>query len=194
MTTTSSFHSLIGGTSGGGIEEAPITGFLYGRKDGNWSLVPDPGIADAPDDGTIYARQNNEWVEVPEGTGGGGPVVIPALLYERSLILTIVEPPLELELLFKGRFTSNFTLRANMSGCLGSFSSAPVTPMTFSVKKNGTEVGTILVPISGSFTFATTGGAAVTFVKNVDEMTIWAPGTADSSINSLSFTILGDIS
>jgi hypothetical protein len=56
-----------GGGPGGGIDEAPEDGTLYGRQDAGWVAVPDPTpIPDAPADGSLYGRQDGGWLPVPD--------------------------------------------------------------------------------------------------------------------------------
>lgn len=68
----------------GGLQDAPSDGQTYGRKDGNWELIPDGGVdwgdiggvlstqtdlqsaldsklSDAPSDGDIYGRKDGDW-------------------------------------------------------------------------------------------------------------------------------------
>lgn len=60
------------GYATGGVEEAPVDGKLYGRKDATWEEVKGSdtgGVEEAPADGKLYGRKNKSWEEV---TGGGG--------------------------------------------------------------------------------------------------------------------------
>lgn len=49
------------------IQEAPKNNQIYGRKNGEWTVVEGTDtssfITDAPDDGVEYVRKNKEWVE-----------------------------------------------------------------------------------------------------------------------------------
>jgi len=66
-----------GGTGGGGIEEAPLTGSQYARQNAAWSIVSS-GIADAPSDGIGYARRNANWVNsglIIDYSGGTGTML-----------------------------------------------------------------------------------------------------------------------
>lgn len=51
------------------VEEAPVDGESYVRKDGTWAVGSSGGggIPDAPSDGKTYGRKNATWVEI---TGG----------------------------------------------------------------------------------------------------------------------------
>lgn len=62
-----------------------------------------------------------------------------------------------------GPFTRTVTFPANFAGSQGHASVAPATTQTITVNKNGSSVGTITITSGGVFTFATTGGAAVTY-------------------------------
>lgn len=56
--------------TGGGVEEAPVDGIAYNRKDGDWEAASvGGGIPDAPADGNQYARKDNAWDVVTSGTG-----------------------------------------------------------------------------------------------------------------------------
>jgi hypothetical protein len=48
----------VGGGSGG-VEEAPVDGIKYARKDADWVTISE--FADAPTDGQRYARRNGVW-------------------------------------------------------------------------------------------------------------------------------------
>lgn len=58
----------------GGINEAPVDGFDYGRKNGAWDKVP----AEAPSDGQAYGRLSAAWSKVLAIAGGilTGPLTL----------------------------------------------------------------------------------------------------------------------
>lgn len=67
--------------AGGDVEEAPSNGTAYVRKDGTW--VPETGggsgsgdVEEAPTDGKAYVRKDGAWVEDTFGGGGGSTVII----------------------------------------------------------------------------------------------------------------------
>lgn len=62
-----------------------------------------------------------------------------------------------------GPFTRSVTFPANFAGSQGHASVAPATTQTITVNKNGSSIGTITITSGGVFTFATTGGVAVTY-------------------------------
>lgn len=55
--------------SGGDVEEAPVDGKEYNRKDAGWveDLGGVGGISEAPEDGTPYVRQDAGWVAETDG-------------------------------------------------------------------------------------------------------------------------------
>jgi len=131
---------------------------------------------------------------IEEGGGGGSPIdpALLALLIQKPITMSAVLPPLGNEPLIDIIMPWAWRLPANMAGSVGSFVAAPVAPMTFALQRNGLEVGTILVPISGAFTFATTSGAAQDFAIG-SRLALVAPGSEDSAISRLSITLLGSL-
>ncbi|HXB10668.1 MAG TPA: hypothetical protein VNZ45_01675 [Bacteroidia bacterium] len=55
----------------GGIEEAPIDGSVYGRRDGMWFLLD---VQDAPSDGELYGRMDGTWRLIPPPAADSLPV------------------------------------------------------------------------------------------------------------------------
>lgn len=62
-----------------------------------------------------------------------------------------------------GKFTRTVTFPANFAGSQGYAAVNPATTQTLTVNKNGSGIGTITITSAGVFTFATTGGVAVTY-------------------------------
>jgi len=53
------------GGGGGGVQEAPMDGLVYGRQWGAWVLATTSGgVPDAPNDGASYVRQNGAWTSI----------------------------------------------------------------------------------------------------------------------------------
>lgn len=74
-------QSIKTGTAGGGggIEEAPIDGNAYGRKNSGWTIISgSAGMSEAPLDGLQYGRQSGSWTQI-SGTGGVGATAYSAL-------------------------------------------------------------------------------------------------------------------
>jgi len=54
------------------VPDVPATdGIRYGMKDGAWDAIPDPDVEEAPVDGTAYVRKDAGWVAESGGGGGG---------------------------------------------------------------------------------------------------------------------------
>lgn len=79
---------------------------------------------------------------------------------------------------------------ANFSGSYGTLSANPTATATYTVKKNGTSIGTVAVSTGGVFTFATSGGASQSFAAG-DRMTIEAPSPADTTLADVGLTFAG---
>lgn len=81
------------------------------------------------------------------------------------------------------------TLPINLTGSLATADVAATASSTFTIKKNGTSIGTVTFAAGasvGTFTFA----AAVSFVAT-DIITIDAPGSADATLSGVAFTFAG---
>lgn len=87
--------------------------------------------------------------------------------------------------------TRSFTFPANFSGSRGMVETNPGSDFVIKVYRNGIEVGTITIASSGTFTFATTGGATVAFVAG-DELRLNGPTAVGTAVD-ISVTLLADI-
>jgi len=79
---------------------------------------------------------------------------------------------------------------ANFSGSRGTLSANPAAAATYTVKKNGSSIGTVAVSTGGVFTFATSGGAVQSFAIG-DRMTVEAPSPADTTLADVGLTFAG---
>jgi hypothetical protein len=96
-----------------------------------------------------------------------------------------------------GAFVATYaiTFGANFAGSRGAILTVagganPTSTATFNVFKNGSIVGTMVISTSGVFTFATSGGVAVTYNAG-DSFVIVAPGSADPTLAGFTFTFYG---
>ena len=87
-------------------------------------------------------------------------------------------------------YTRAVSFAANFSGSRGILSANPAAAATYTVKKNGTGIGTVAVSTGGVFTFATSGGAAQSFAAG-DRMTVEAPSPADTTLADVGLTFAG---
>jgi hypothetical protein len=91
-------------------------------------------------------------------------------------------------------FTSTVTFSGNFAGAQGKVvGTNPASTATFTIKKNGSSVGSAAISTGGVFTFTSTSGAAVTFNAG-DEMTVVAPGTPDASLATFSMSFPASVS
>lgn len=100
-------------------------------------------------------------------------------------------PPSATELIYAERFARAVNFTANWSGSYGYDPvTNPAASFVITVKKNGSTVGTITISTAGAYTFATSGGAAVSFVAG-DYIEFFGPGVADTQIADLGLTLAG---
>lgn len=93
------------------------------------------------------------------------------------------------ELLFKSWVMKAFTLPVGLTGSYASLESACTTAISFSIRKNGTEIGTINFAAgstSGTFTFTSATSFAVG-----DSISIVAPSSTDATAANLSIALKG---
>jgi VCBS repeat-containing protein len=77
---------------------------------------------------------------------------------------------------------------SNFSGSVGSVGTNPTASAVYTVKRNGSSVGTVTISTSGTFTFSTSG--AVSFASG-DRMTIVAPSVQDATLADVAITLAG---
>lgn len=111
---------------------------------------------------------------------------------------TVVQPH-DLHLYIPGTYTASqvvmrfnvvraFTLPASLTGSVFNAGTASTANSSFTIKRNGTSIGTIAFNISA--TGAATFAAAVTFAVN-DIITIEAPAAADATLANVSLDFFG---
>jgi len=83
------------------------------------------------------------------------------------------------------------TFPVNFVGSNGAVITAPGANYVISVRKDGTEVGTVTFDTSGVPTFATTGGATISCV-NGDALDFYAPDSGSAA--DFKITLVGDLS
>lgn len=96
--------------------------------------------------------------------------------------------------IFRLAFGHTTTFAGNFGASQGSTKTAAAATATFIVKKNGSQVGTIVwaggSPASFTPTFTTTSGAPVSFSAG-DVLTIVGPATADATLANWGVTLVG---
>lgn len=86
-------------------------------------------------------------------------------------------------------FSRAIAFAANWAASRGHCGAVPTAAAVFTVQKNGATVGTITIATSGSFTFATIGGAIVSFAAG-DTLAILTP-PSDATLSSVTITFAG---
>lgn len=125
------------------------------------------------------------------GDNGGGTVVVggsPTRYYRLGGFATL--SPQANETLMLNAVADPFVFGANFVGSSGKANNPPLATYVCSVRKNGTEIGTMTVATTGAVTFATTGGAAV-LVQAGDVISVVGAATPDTGLSNLAFTLVG---
>ena len=121
-------------------------------------------------------------------TGPQGPAGPGSTLYD--VVVSFVAKPDAAGLIFLLTFPRTVIFAANFAGSVGTVRVNPTATATYTVKKNGTAIGTIVVSTGGVVTFTTTAGAAQTFNAG-DRMTVEAPSPQDGTLADAAFTLAG---
>ena len=80
-------------------------------------------------------------------------------------------------------------MSGNFAGSTGHCGGNPTSTAVYTVYKNASPIGTVTIATSGGFTFATTAGAAQSFVAG-DTLSILTPA-ADATLSSVTMTFAG---
>jgi len=86
-------------------------------------------------------------------------------------------------------FSRAVAMSANFAGSTGHCGGNPTATAVYTVYKNGATIGTVTVSTGGVFTFATTSGAAPSFVAG-NTLSILTPIT-DATLSSVTMTFAG---
>lgn len=82
-----------------------------------------------------------------------------------------------------------FTLADDFAGSKGVVGTNPLATATFTVKKNGSSIGTIAISTGGVFTFATTGAGVSMAIGDI--LTVVAPTPQDATLADVSVILNG---
>jgi hypothetical protein len=132
---------------------------------------------------------------VPNGMSvAGSPVTTSGTLaisavYQMGSFL--VGTPAAAQIVGAWAFLYAWTLPGNAVGSVGKCGTNPTALATYSIKKNGSAVGTVTISTSGTFTFATTGGTSVSFTAG-DTLTLVAPTSPDATLSDVQVIFLAN--
>jgi hypothetical protein len=118
----------------------------------------------------------------------GGNIVPAKSPYD--VVVSFVGKPGAAALVFLLTFTRAVAFTGNFSGSAGTVGTNPTATATYTVAKNGSSIGTIVVSTGGVVTFTTTSGAAQSFASG-DRMTVTAPSSQDATLSDAAFTLAG---
>ena len=125
------------------------------------------------------------WEAVTGGGGGASPVGFPY-----NVSLGFVDNPSSSQAIGIHTFTETVNFLGNFGGSEGTVGVNPGSSQTYSVTKNGSSIGTIVIGTTGSVSFTTSGGSPVSFSAG-DRLAISAPGSADASLKLIAVTLAG---
>lgn len=89
--------------------------------------------------------------------------------------------PLAAMLVLAFKAVRAFTLPANFAGSTGRLTANPTATATYTMKKNGSTIGTVSISTGGVFTFATTGGTSQSVAVG-DDITLLANSSQDATL------------
>lgn len=101
-----------------------------------------------------------------------------------------ISRPLGGETLLIHIFSESIEFAADFAGSRGFAGTLPTANTSFSIRKNGTPVGGILITTTGTVTFTSSGGDPVSYEAG-DVMTIVAQDPADLTIANVAFNLRG---
>ena len=107
-----------------------------------------------------------------------------------DLLVSQVGQPANGGKVFLLTFVRTVVFPGNFSGSVGTVGTNPTSTATYTIKKNGSSVGTIVVSTGGVVTFTSSGGLAVTF-NSGDRMEIDAPTPQDATLADIATTLSG---
>jgi hypothetical protein len=93
------------------------------------------------------------------------------------------------EEVFKFVAVRAITLADDFAGSYGHAGVNPTSTATFTVAKNGSTVGSIVISTGGTFTFSTTG-AGVSLAAG-DRLSVTSPSPQDATLSNVAFTFAG---
>lgn len=176
---------------------SPANGEMY--------IVPSSGTSGvwSGNENKVAVRDNGTWVYYTAATGWLAYVQSDGVFYRfASGQWVTLAQPVDVDNFFSGApgssakvvryvFTRAGSFPDDFSGSRASADTAATASTVFSIKKNGSTIGSITFGAGGSTgTFATTGSSAETFAAG-DVLTVTAPASADATLADISINLAG---
>lgn len=117
----------------------------------------------------------------------GNAVPSPSNSYEVNVFIAGL-PPANKEV-YRLPIMQNVTFEDDFAGSYASARVNPTSPATFTIKKNGSDVGTVTFNPSGAHTFQTTG--TIVACAPGDVLTIVSPVVQDATLEDVAIGLLG---
>ena len=172
------------------ILEAGVTAIVYtdGTANGMIGVAgagggSGGGVEEAPEDSKLYGRKDAAWVEIviPEPEPGANTV------YE--LAASVNGVMVNNETVLVNVFTKAVTFPAGLTGSQAKALTAATASTVLSVRKNGTQFGTITFAAAG--TTGTFAAASSTAFAAGDILSVVGPATADTTLSGLGLALVG---
>lgn len=114
-------------------------------------------------------------------------------LYSRPVTVFFTGKPVmdEILLMWLPAIGETVTFADDFAGSVGRCITVPTATFTLAVKKNGVQIGTVSIAVSGTVSFVTSGAGPESFVGGTDYMTIEAPPTPDATCANVAITLKG---
>jgi hypothetical protein len=137
------------------------------------------------------------WEQMAGGGGGGGSVGVigatgPSIDTGSpyDVVCSLTGLPAAAQTVLILTFNRAVSFAGNFGGSHGTAGVNPTATATYTVKQNGSSIGTVVVSTGGVVTFTTTSGAAQTFAAG-DRMQVIAPSSADATLADVAITFAG---
>jgi len=159
-----------------GLADAPSDGTTYGRMNAAWVAIA-AGLPDAPSDGSSYARNNGAWAIVPAPDKRYSAASFAPLVNVAGLTV------------FRHQFAIAVGLPVSLTGSQFSATTAATASATYTIRKNGASIGTLVWAV-GAVNPTVTFASAQSFVAG-DVLDVVGPATADTTLAGITITFLG---
>jgi hypothetical protein len=142
---------------------------------------------------TIDGILNGTVGTVGSGGSGGGSSSGGATSTPYDIFMPVSGQPLASQVVYQAVFVRSVNFGNNFAGSVAMAGAAPAANAVFSITRNGSQVGTLTLTPSGSYSFSSLGYAIVTFNAG-DVVGLVAPYPQDSLLMDVSVTLVSTVS
>lgn len=153
------------------------TGLLSLWNGAAWEDFTGSGITDAPSDGSTYGRKNGAWVIIPAADLRFVAASFAPLVNVNNLTV------------FRHQFALNVNFISALTGSQFSATTAATASATYTIRKNGASIGTLVWAAAGTVP-TVTFAAPQSFVAG-DVLDVVGPAVADTTLAGITISFLG---